>query len=72
LKGLEIIMPEDLVMRSVYLTLHDDTILRQIAHDHHVSKNELIRSAIAAKLEEWTASPVALDKDLELGRRSRV
>lgn len=62
---------EDLVMRSVFLRVQDDNALRQLAHEKRVSKNELIRSAVAAKLQEWRAenSAAALDHDLELARR---
>lgn len=67
-------MPEDMVMRSVYLRPSEDTELRQLAFEKNVSKNDLIRSAVGAKLLEWRApnNGEVLDRDLELGgRRSR-
>lgn len=66
-------MPDGMVMRSVYLRPQDDTKLRQLAHEKQVSKNDLIRSAVAAKLTEWEQanSDEKLDQDLELGRRTR-
>lgn len=67
----EVPMPEDLVMRSVYLPPSEDTELRQLAFELNVSKNELIRSAVSAKLKEWRKSNSrhVLLSDLELGRR---
>ncbi|WP_076970135.1 hypothetical protein [Roseomonas mucosa] len=64
-------MPEDMVMRSVYLRPSEDTELRQLAFEEGVSKNDLIRSAVSAKLKEWreSNSKELLVRDLELGRR---
>ena len=66
-------MAEDMVMRSIYLKPSDDTELRQLAHEKHVSKNDLIRSAIIAKLTEWREAnnDEKLEADLALGRRTR-
>lgn len=66
-------MAEDMVMRSIYLKPSDDTELRQLAHDKRVTKNDLIRSAIIAKLKEWrdANSDETLEADLALGRRTR-
>jgi hypothetical protein len=65
-------MNDELVMRSVYLRLSEDGGLRQLAFENHVTKSDLIRSAIGAKLAEWLADPTnaVLLKDLELGRRT--
>ena len=65
-------MPDDMVMRSVYLRQRDDAELRQLAFERNVSKNDLIRSAIRAKLTEWRQDDAgdALNRDLELGRRT--
>jgi hypothetical protein len=65
-------MKEDMVMRSVYIRPSQDSRLRQLAFHHHVTKSDLIRSAISAKLDEWLADPTqeVLLRDLELGRRS--
>jgi hypothetical protein len=62
---------EDLVMRSVFLRVGDDNELRQLAHEKRVTKNDLIRSAVAAKLKEWRQKEGTADKDLQLGKRSR-
>jgi hypothetical protein len=62
-------MADDMVMRSVYLRPRDDTELRQLAHEMQVSKNDLIRSAIQSKLEEWRDDSDVLERDLRLGRR---
>lgn len=66
-------MPDGMVMRSVYLRPQEDTKLRQLAHEKNVSKNDLIRSAVAAKLREWEQanSDERLNEDLALGRRTR-
>jgi len=62
---------EDLVMRSVFLRVQDDNELRQLAHEQRVTKNDLIRSAVAAKLKEWKRTGASLQKDLPLGKRSK-
>jgi hypothetical protein len=67
-------MAEDQVMRSIYLKPCDDTELRQLARDKRVTKNDLIRSAIIAKLKEWREAngDETLEADLTLrGRRMR-
>lgn len=46
-------MKEDMVLRSVNLRVRDDNDLRQFAFDRHLTKSDLIRAAIHAKLEEW-------------------
>ncbi len=43
---------ENLVMRSVFLDIRDDTRLRQLAHERRCSKNELIREAIVRFLRD--------------------
>lgn len=65
-------MNEEMVMRSVYLRPSEDGRLRRLAFDHDVTKSDLIRSAISAKLQEWMADPSneVLLRDLELGRRT--
>ena len=64
-------MADEMVMRSVYLRPRDDAELRQLAFREEVSKSDLIRSAIRAKLDEWWSDPEALRRDLGLGRRER-
>jgi len=55
-------------MRSVNLVRAQDDALRQIAHDRRVSKNDLVRAAIALKLEEWArSSEGAFQADLRKG-----
>src|SRR3546814_2315872 len=51
----EVLMAEDMVMRSVYVRPGEDADLRQLAHDFNVTKSDLIRSAIRLKLKEWLA-----------------
>lgn len=46
-------MEDEMVMRSIYLRLSDDGRLRQIAHEMHLTKSDLIRTAVALKLAEW-------------------
>jgi hypothetical protein len=64
-------MVNDMVMRSVYLRLAEDSKLRQLAHELNVSKSDLIRSAISVKLQEWLASnsDELILHDLAFGRR---
>lgn len=64
-------MASEMVMRSVYLRPQDDTQLRQLAHEKNVSKNDLIRSAVSAKLKEWgeANNDERFQEDLSLGRR---
>jgi len=64
-------MVEDMVMRSVYLRPGEDSQLRQLAHELNVTKSDLIRSAISAKLRDWLDSndDELVMRDLELGRR---
>jgi hypothetical protein len=64
-------MPNEMVMRSVYLRPEEDAALRQLAFDIEVTKSDLIRSAISAKLDEWLQSNSLelLLKDVELGKR---
>lgn len=66
-------MAGEMVMRSVYLRPEDDTALKELAYKKNVSKNDLIRSAIAAKLEDWRKnnSDEVLKRDLALGQRIR-
>lgn len=60
----------DLVSRSVFLPVQHDALLRQLAHEHAVSKNGLIRAAVAAKLAEWQADPATLRRDLLASQQS--
>jgi hypothetical protein len=64
-------MNNDMVMRSVYLRLNEDSKLRQLAHDLNVTKSDLIRSAINVKLRDWleSNSTELVLRDLECGRR---
>jgi len=66
-------MAVEMVMRSVYLRPEDDTALKELAFSKNVSKNDLIRSAVAAKLQEWRKnnSDDGLKRDLALGQRIR-
>ena len=56
----------DLVLRSAYLRLSDDILLRKLAHDLSVTKSDLIRAAIHVKLEDWRSAndPDAVLRDL--------
>lgn len=67
-------MADDLVMRSLYLGVKEDSDLRQLAHELRVSKSELMRSAISAKLEAWLAANSAelIMEDLEQIRQKRA
>lgn len=64
-------MANEMVMRSVYLRPEEDAALRQLAFEIEVSKSDLIRSAISAKLEQWlqSNSMELVLKDVELGKR---
>lgn len=67
-------MDEELVMRSVYLKLMEDSQLRQLAHELKVSKSDLIRSAVSLKLREWLGSEnndLVLE-DIKAGRRGET
>lgn len=57
---------DDLVLRSAYLRLSDDILLRKLAHDLSVTKSDLIRAAIHVKLEDWRSAndPDAVLRDL--------
>lgn len=59
-------MSDDLVMRSVYLLLKDDAVLRQLATLFDVTRSDLIRSAVHIKLTEWLQAPETLQRDWEL------
>lgn len=43
----------DLVMRSVNLPRWQDDALREMAYKRRVSKNDIVRAAIACKMKEW-------------------
>lgn len=64
-------MRDDMVMRSVYLRPDEDSALRQLAFEIQVTKSDLIRSAISAKLVDWLEGEDEdlIRRDLELGRR---
>jgi len=49
----EVEVDEQMVLRSVNLWSRDDSALRQFAFDQQVTKSDLIRAAIRAKLREW-------------------
>ncbi len=61
---------EGMVLRTVYLTERMDNELRELAHRHRRSKNELVRAAIANRLIDWqrqnTDSKIAADAQLAL------
>ena len=58
----------EMVLRSVYLTQEVDEILRQVAYLENLSKNDLMRGAIVAKLPEWSEDLGALARDIEAFR----
>lgn len=59
---------DDLVMRSVNLLRSQDDALREMAYLRRVSKNDIIRAAIACKMREWdSGTNDAFLKDLKLG-----
>lgn len=64
-------MANEMVMRSIYLRPEEDAALRQLAFEIEVTKSDLIRSAISAKLEQWLESDSTelVLKDVELGKR---
>ncbi|MNW17906.1 Ribbon-helix-helix protein, copG family [compost metagenome] len=64
----------DMVMRSIYLRPEEDGRLRQLAHELRVSKADLIRSAVASKLQEWTSQggDAILELDLKTGKRETL
>ncbi len=59
---------EDMVLRTVYLPVGMDAALRDLAHRHHKSKNELIRASVANRLQEWRGqnSDEKLNLDIQL------
>jgi len=63
-------MEDGLVMRSVYLRLSEDGLLRQLAYDLKVTKSDLIRAAISIKLRQWreSKSQTLVLKDLKSGQ----
>ena len=59
---------DDLVMRSVNLLRSQDDALREMAYLRRVSKNDIIRAAVACKMKEWDSCPDdAFTRDLKLG-----
>ncbi len=66
-------MAGEIVMRSVFLRPEDDTALKELACRMNVSKNDLVRLAVAEKLEEWQQadSDEVLQRDLALAQTSR-
>ena len=50
-------MVNELIMRSVYLTHKEDAALRQLALRLNVTKSDLIRTAVCAKIDEWFDLP---------------
>lgn len=59
----------DVVMRTVNLLQWQDDLLRQVAFERGVSKNDLIRAAIMCKLDEWSGGDgSAFRADLQRGR----
>lgn len=64
-------MAENLVMRSIYLPETVDAELRQLAHEHNVSKSDLVRAAVRLKLKEWREdnTKAKLSKDVAAGLR---
>ena len=62
------ISPDDLVMRSINLTREQDDALREFSYRYKVSRNDVIRAAVAAKLTEWEAGTDAdFMRDLQYG-----
>jgi plasmid stability protein len=62
---------EGMVLRTVYLPERMDTELRELAHRHHRSKNELVRAALANRLLEWKRqnTEAKIDEDAQLALR---
>lgn len=63
-------MDDNLVLRSVNLWARDDSALRQFAFDRAITKSDLIRAAVRAKLEEWRTDNTGevLQGDLEAAK----
>lgn len=65
-------MSDGMVMRSIWLRPEDDTRLKELAWKKNVSRNDLIRAAVAAKIEEWaTLDDDLFLRDLELSKQLR-
>jgi Arc/MetJ-type ribon-helix-helix transcriptional regulator len=62
---------DEMVMRSVYLGPLEDSQLRQLAHELQVTKSDLIRTAIKAKLKQWldAEDDQVVINEIEVGRR---
>jgi hypothetical protein len=65
-------MDEDLVMRSVFLPTAMNAELRQLAREIGCTFSELVRAAVASKVQEWYTDSVALERDLAETVRRRV
>jgi hypothetical protein len=65
-------MSNELVLRSFYVPASDDTDLRQLAFELNIPKSDLVRAAIASKLETWRKlnDREAIFKDIKLGDRA--
>jgi predicted transcriptional regulator len=59
---------EGMVLRTVYLPERMDNQLRELAHRHRRSKNELVRAAIANRLIDWQKqnTDAKIDADAQL------
>jgi hypothetical protein len=57
-------MNEDIVMRSIFLTMDENNALREFARETGCSVNDLIRAAVASKLLEWRTDTTTLMSDL--------
>lgn len=64
-------MDDEMVLRSVNLWTKDDNALRQFAFDQRLTKSDLIRAAIRAKLKEWRGDNTGeiLQGDIEAARQ---
>ena len=58
-------------MRSVWLRPEDDTRLKELAWKKNVSRNDLIRAAVTAKIEEWAIRDDVFLRDMELSKQAR-
>jgi len=61
---------EGMVLRTVYLPEAMDAELRELAHRHRRSKNQLVRAALANRIIVWrkpnTAEKIEADEQLAL------
>lgn len=51
-------------MRSIFISIQDNSRLRQLVEETGFTRNHLIRAAIRSKLIEWNTNPDILQIDL--------